>query len=164
MTSAVDIRAARREDVPVILTLIRALAEYERLQDQVVADEASIEAALFGERPYAEALIARCDDRDVGFALFFHNFSTFLGRPGLYLEDLFVVPQERGRGIGKALLARVAALAVERGCGRMEWAVLDWNRPAIDFYRHIGARPLDEWIVNRLTGDDLQALARCDDR
>jgi GNAT superfamily N-acetyltransferase len=153
------IRAATRADVPAILQLIRALADYEKLLDQVVATEASIEASLFGVRPYAEALIASQDGRAVGFALFFHNYSTFLGRPGIYLEDLFVQPEARGHGIGRALLAHVAQLAVERDCGRLEWAVLDWNQPAIDFYRHIGARPLDEWIVNRLTGEALQALA-----
>lgn len=157
--SDVAIRAAARDDVPVILALIRALAEYEKLLDQVVATEDALAASLFGERPYAEALIARCDGRDVGLALFFHNYSTFLGRPGIYLEDLFVMPEVRGRGIGRALLARVAQIAVARDCGRLEWAVLDWNRPAIDFYRHIGARPLDEWTVNRLTGEALQALA-----
>jgi GNAT superfamily N-acetyltransferase len=158
--SAAEIRAATRADVPAILQLIRALADYEKLLDQVVATEASIEASLFGARPYAEALIGWQGGRAAGFALFFHNYSTFLGRPGIYLEDLFVQPESRGHGIGRALLARVAQLAVERNCGRLEWAVLDWNQPAIDFYRHIGARPLDEWIVNRLTGDALQALAR----
>ncbi len=158
--SAVQIRAAVRGDVPAILGLIRALAEYEKLLDQVVATEDSIEASLFGERPYAETLIAERDGQALGFALFFHNYSTFLGRPGIYLEDLFVRPEARGHGIGRALLAGVAKLAVERDCGRLEWAVLDWNQPAIDFYRHIGAKPLDEWIVNRLVGESLQALAR----
>jgi GNAT superfamily N-acetyltransferase len=157
--SAVAIRAATREDVPVILALIRALAEYEKLLDQVVATEDAIARSLFGERPYAEALIASSDGRDIGLALFFHNYSTFLGRPGIYLEDLFVIPEARGRGVGRALLARVAQIAVTRDCGRLEWAVLDWNQPAIDFYRHIGARQLDEWIVNRLTGESLRALA-----
>jgi GNAT superfamily N-acetyltransferase len=158
--SAARIRAAERADVPAILRLIRALAEYEKLLDQVVATEEAIEASLFGPRPYAEALIALRDGSPVGLALYFHNYSTFLGRPGVYLEDLFVLPEARGLGIGRALLARVAQLAVERGCGRLEWAVLDWNRPAIDFYRHLGARPLDEWIVNRLSGEALHTLAR----
>lgn len=157
--NGIGIRAAARDDVPVILALIRALAEYEKLSDQVVATEAAIATSLFGERPYAEALIACADGRDVGLALFFHNYSTFLGRPGIYLEDLFVMPEARGRGIGRALLARVAQIAVARDCGRLEWAVLDWNQPAIDFYRHLGARPLDEWIVNRLAGESLRALA-----
>jgi GNAT superfamily N-acetyltransferase len=158
--SAAEIRAATRADVPAILQLIRALADYEKLLDQVVATEASIDASLFGARPYAEALLAWREGRAVGFALFFHNYSTFLGRPGIYLEDLFVQPEARGHGVGRALLARVAQLAVARDCGRLEWAVLDWNQPAIEFYRHIGARPLDEWVVNRLTGDALLALAR----
>jgi GNAT superfamily N-acetyltransferase len=158
--SPVQIRAATREDVPTILRLIRALAEYEKLLDQVVATETAIETSLFGARPYAEALIAWQDRQPVGLALFFHNYSTFLGRPGIYLEDLFVLPEARGHGVGRALLARVAQIAVDRDCGRLEWSVLDWNQPAIEFYRHLGARPLDEWIVNRLSGDALQALAR----
>ena len=158
--SPVQIRAATREDVPTILRLIRALAEYEKLLDQVVATETAIDASLFGARPYAEALIAWQDHQPTGLALFFHSYSTFLGRPGIHLEDLFVLPEARGRGVGRALLARVAQIAVERDCGRLEWAVLDWNQPAIEFYRHLGARPLDEWIVNRLSGDALQALAR----
>lgn len=157
--AAVAIRPARPQDVPTILALIRALAEYEKLLDQVVATEEALHASLFGARPYAEALLAWDGDEAAGFALYFHNYSTFLARPGLYLEDLFVRPQCRGRGIGKALLAEVARIAVERDCGRLEWAVLDWNAPAIAFYRSLGAQPLQEWIVNRLTGARLQALA-----
>ena len=155
----VTIRKAEPQDVPAILSLIRALAEYEKLLDEVTATEAALHDSLFGARPYAEAMIAWDGEQAVGFALFFHNYSTFLAKPGIYLEDLFVRPAYRGRGLGKELLARVARVAVERGCGRMEWAVLDWNAPAIAFYRSLGARPLDEWIVNRVTGDTLQALA-----
>lgn len=155
----VTIRAAEPQDVPAILSLIRALAEYEKLLDEVTATEAALHDSLFGTRPYAEAMIAWDGEQAVGFALYFHNYSTFLAKPGIYLEDLFVRPAYRGRGLGKELLARVARVAVERGCGRMEWAVLDWNAPAIAFYRSLGARPLQEWIVNRVTGDTLQALA-----
>lgn len=158
--NTVEIRAATRADVPAILHLIRELAAYEKLLDQVVATEAAIENSLFGPRPYAEALIAWADRQAAGFALFFHSYSTFLGRLGLYLEDLFVRPEARGRGIGRVLLARVAQTAIERDCGRLEWAVLDWNQPAIEFYRHLGATPLTQWIVNRLSGDPLRALAR----
>ncbi|MES0874145.1 GNAT family N-acetyltransferase [Sinimarinibacterium thermocellulolyticum] len=157
--SGIEIRAAAPGDVPVLLRLIRALADYEKLLDQVVATEDAIAAALFGQPRYAEALLARCDGEAVGFALFFHNYSTFLGRPGLYLEDLFVVPEARGRGIGRALFAQVARIAVERDCGRLEWAVLDWNQPAIEFYRRLGAQALDQWTLNRLTGAPLRALA-----
>jgi GNAT superfamily N-acetyltransferase len=154
----VSIRAAGRDDVAVVLDLIRALADYEGLSHEVVADEASLATALFGERPVAEALIAECDGQPVGFAVFFHDFSTFLARPGIWLEDLFVRPQWRGRGIGRALLAFVARLAVERGCERLEWAVLDWNAPAIGFYRSLGADPLDDWTTFRVTGEQLRAL------
>jgi len=156
----VDIRPAQPRDVPVILGLIRALAEYERLLDQVSATEAALHESLFGARPYAEALLAWRGDEAAGFALYFHNYSTFLAKPGIYLEDLFVQPAHRKHGIGKALLAELARIAVARGCGRLEWAVLDWNAPAIAFYESLGARPLQEWIVNRLSGDALQALAR----
>jgi GNAT superfamily N-acetyltransferase len=156
----VDIRPAQPRDVPVILGLIRALAEYERLLDQVSATEAALHESLFGARPYAEALLAWRGDEAAGFALYFHNYSTFLAKPGIYLEDLFVQPAYRKHGIGKALLAEVARIAVARGCGRLEWAVLDWNAPAIAFYESLGARPLKEWIVNRLSGEALQALAR----
>lgn len=156
----VEIRPAQPRDVPVILRLIRALAEYERLLDQVSATEAALHESLFGARPYAEALLAWRGDEAAGFALYFHNYSTFLAKPGIYLEDLFVQPAHREHGIGKALLAELARIAVARGCGRLEWAVLDWNAPAIAFYESLGARPLKEWIVNRLSGDALQALAR----
>ena len=148
-------------DTALILQLIRELADYEHLLDQVVADEATLREQLFDRRG-AEVLLAREGETVVGFALFFHNFSTFLGRSGLYLEDLYVRPAYRGRGYGKALLARLAALAVERGCGRMEWWCLDWNRPSIDFYRSLGARPMDEWTVYRLTGETLHRLADAD--
>lgn len=153
------LRAATREDVGLILGFIRDLAEYERLLDQVIADEAALTAALFGERAQAEVVIAEHDTRPAGFALFFHNFSTFRGRRGLYLEDLFVRPEYRGFGIGKALLAHLAQLAVARGCARFEWAVLDWNAPAIGFYQSLGARILDDWRVCRLDGEALTRLA-----
>ena len=153
------IDAATGADVPLILTLIRELADYERMADQVVATEADIRCALFGERPCAEAAIARLGAEAVGFALFFQSFSTFVGRPGLYLEDLYVRPAHRGRGIGRRLLAHLASIAVERDCGRFEWSVLDWNDLAISSYRRAGAVPMDEWTVYRLTGEPLRALA-----
>ena len=153
------IRLATPADVPVIAELIRALAEYEKLLHEVVLEESALRAHLFGPRPYAEVLIAEDEGQAVGFALFFHNFSTFLAKPGLYLEDLFVRPEARGRGHGKALLARLAKLAVERGCGRFEWSVLDWNTPSIEFYKSFGAVALTEWSIFRLTGDALHALA-----
>ncbi len=162
MSSAPDpprIAAATAADVPLILSLIRELADYERMSDHVVATEADVERALFGERPCAEAVIARVGDEVVGFALFFQSFSTFVGRPGLYLEDLYVRPAHRGRGIGRGLLAHLARLAVERGYGRFEWSVLDWNELAISSYRRAGAVPMDEWTVYRLTGEPLRALA-----
>ncbi|MEC9357348.1 MAG: GNAT family N-acetyltransferase [Pseudomonadota bacterium] len=158
--TATRIDAATPADVSDILRLIKALADYERLAHEVVANESMIHEALFGAAPKAEALIARLDAQAVGFALYFHNFSTFLGRAGIYLEDLFVEPHCRGHGIGKALLARLAALAVERGCGRFEWSVLDWNAPSIAFYESLGAKKLSEWHVYRLSGDALHALAR----
>ncbi len=158
--SAADIRFATVADVPAILGLIRELAEYERLLDQVVADEASLHSALFGERPHVEALVASVAGEAVGFALFFHNFSTFLGKPGVYLEDLFVRPAYRGQGLGKALLQRVAQIAVERDCGRMEWSVLNWNEPSIRFYESLGAKPMSDWTTYRLTGDALRGLGR----
>lgn len=157
-----EIRPATEQDLGAILRLIRALAEYERLEHAVVATEARLRAALFGDARAAEALIARVRAEPVGFALYFQSFSTFLARPGIYLEDLFVEPAWRGRGIGRALLARVAHTAVERGCGRLEWAVLGWNEPAIGFYRRLGAEPLDEWTVYRLTGDALAKLGAND--
>jgi GNAT superfamily N-acetyltransferase len=154
------LRSAARDDVPVIAELIRGLARFEKLEQEVVMTEELLAAGLFGERPYAEVVLAEDDGRPVGFALFFHNFSTFLGRPGIYLEDLFVLPEQRGHGIGRMLLAHLASLAVERGCGRMEWAVLDWNRDAIKFYERLGARPNSDWTVYRLTGEALAGLAR----
>lgn len=153
------LRPATPEDLDLILGFIRDLAEYERLLDQVVADRAALAAALFGSPPQAEVVIAEHDATPAGFALFFHNFSTFRGRRGLYLEDLYVRPQHRGAGIGKALLAHLASLAIERGCARFEWAVLDWNAPAIGFYRSLGARVLDDWRVCRLDGEALVRLA-----
>ena len=153
------IRPATEADLGTIEELIRALAEYERMADEVVMDAELLRKGLFGDRPYAEVLIAEVDDEAVGFALFFHNFSTFVGRPGIYLEDLFVKPEHRGSGLGKALLKRLAEITVERDCGRMEWAVLDWNEPSIGFYKKLGARPNDDWTVYRLTGEALQKLA-----
>lgn len=155
----IRLRFATREDVPTILALIRALAAYEKLAHEVVADEASLAATLFGERPAAEVVLAEHAGAPAGFALFFPNYSTFLGRPGIYLEDLFVQPELRGRGIGERLLTFLAKLAVERGCGRFEWAVLDWNEPAIRFYLRLGARPMHDWTVFRVAGDELAALA-----
>jgi GNAT superfamily N-acetyltransferase len=145
--------------VPVILQLIRGLAEYEQLTDQLVATEADLHAALFGARPVVEAVLAFSGDEPIGFALFFQNFSTFLGRPGLYLEDLFVIPERRGHGVGRRLLTHLARIAVERKCGRMEWSVLEWNEPAIGFYRRLGASVLHDWRVCRLTGDALTRVA-----
>ncbi len=151
------IRPATAADAPAIARLIRALADYERLSHAVTLDEGRLRDHLFGPRPFAEALLAEDAGAVVGYALFFPTYSTFLGRPGLYLEDLFVEPAHRGKGHGKALLAAVARLAVERGCGRLEWSVLDWNEPAICFYRLVGAAPVDGWTVYRLTGDALEA-------
>jgi len=153
------IRPATVDDVPVILAFIRELAEYERLSHDVVADEAQLRATLFGARPAAEVLVAE-DPELVGFALFFTSYSTFLGKPGLYLEDLFVRPEFRGKGLGLALMKRLAQIAVERGCGRFEWSVLDWNEPAIGFYKSLGARLMDGWSIVRVTGDALTNLAR----
>jgi GNAT superfamily N-acetyltransferase len=153
------IRPATPADVPTVARLIRALAEYERLAHEVVLDEARLRDHLFGPRPYCEVLIAEDAGAPVGYALFFHTYSTFRTRPGIYLEDLFVLPECRGRGHGKALLAALAKLALERDCGRLEWAVLNWNEPAIGFYKSLGAVPMDEWTVYRLTGDALTNLA-----
>ena len=155
-----QIRNASEQDVPLILEMIKGLAEYEKLSDQVVATEAGLREALFGAHPSAEVVIGYAGDQPAGFALFFHNFSTFLGQRGLYLEDLFVLQQWRGRGLGRLLLAHLARIAVERNCGRMEWSVLDWNEPAMRVYRGIGATPLDDWTICRLTGDALHRLAR----
>ena len=145
-------------DVPVIVDLIRALAKYERLEHEMVATEDDIHHSLFGPRPYAEVILAREDSDTVGYALFFHNYSTFVGKPGIYLEDLFVRPNVRGKGLGKALLKWLAAEAIRRDCGRLEWAVLDWNEPSIRFYKSLGAKAMSEWNVYRLTGDALQKL------
>lgn len=153
------LRFATPGDVPRILAFIHELAAYERLAHEVVADEAALRTWLFGARPMAEVLIAEHEGEAAGFALFFHSFSTFLARPGIYLEDLYVRPACRGLGIGKALLVRLAALARERGCGRLEWSVLDWNAPAIDFYRALGGEPLEEWTGFRVSGPALEALA-----
>jgi len=155
----ITIRQATVSDVPLILDFIRGLAEYERLAEYVTATEAGLRESLFGRQPAAEVLIAEAGREPVGFALFFHNYSTFLGQRGLYLEDLFVKPAWRHRGVGRQLLGQLARVALERDCGRMEWAVLDWNDPAIRFYRGLGAQPMDEWTVFRLTGDALTALA-----
>jgi GNAT superfamily N-acetyltransferase len=153
------ITPATESDVPVILSFIRKLAEYEKLSHLVVASESDIHKNVFGPNPVAEVLLASWNGAPVGFALYLRNFSTFLGQPGIYLEDLFVEPAHRGKGIGKALLIRLAKIAVERGYGRLEWAVLDWNTPSIEFYRSLGAVPLDEWTAYRLTGDALSRLA-----
>jgi GNAT superfamily N-acetyltransferase len=153
-----ELRRAVRADAAEVLRLIRALAAYEKLSHEVVATEAALAETLFGPRPAAEVLLAEEGGRAVGFALFFQNYSTFLARPGIYLEDLFVEPALRGKGIGKALLKAVARLAVERGCGRFEWAVLDWNAPAIGFYESLGARPMADWTVMRLSGEALRKL------
>ena len=152
-----DIRFAEEKDIPVILGFIRELADYEHMLDEVVATEALLREWLF-ERRTAEVLLAGEEGKTVGFALFFHNFSTFLGRGGIYLEDLFVQPEYRGRGIGKVLLKRLARIAVERGCGRLEWSCLDWNRPSIDFYLSMGAQPMSDWTVYRITGQRLREM------
>lgn len=155
----IDIRPANRPDVPLILRLVRELAEFEREPDAVVATEELLSTALFGPSPAAESVIAENDGEAVGFALFFHNFSTWTGRPGLYLEDLYVTPAARGLGVGTALLRHLARVALERGCARFEWAVLDWNEPAIAFYRSVGAVGMDEWRIQRVSGDALERLA-----
>ena len=156
----IRIRPAVAEDAELLLSFVRELAEYERLAHEVVATADDLSGALFGAQPCAHALIASCDEKPAGFALYFYNFSTFLGRPGLYLEDLYVRPAARGRGIGRRLLAHLAQVALERGCGRLEWAVLDWNAPSIRFYRSLGAEPMQEWTTYRLTGAALTRLAR----
>ena len=157
--SDIIIRTAQADDIDTIQAFILALADYERLAHEVKADRETLARYLFGERPMAEVLIAEADGAAVGFALFFHNFSTFEGRPGLYLEDLFVLPEARGLGAGKALLSRLAALAFERDCASVEWSVLDCNEPSIAFYRALGARPMDEWTVQRVDGQALVRLA-----
>ncbi|OYW16077.1 MAG: N-acetyltransferase [Novosphingobium sp. 12-64-8] len=156
--TTVSIRPATSADVPLIADLIRALAEYEKLAGEVRFDEAVMGEKLFGTRPYAEVVIGEVDGAPQGFALFFHNFSTFEGKPGIYLEDLFVRPEARGAGLGKALLAHLAALAVERDCARLEWSVLDWNEPSIGFYKALGARMMDEWTIMRVDGEALVQL------
>jgi GNAT superfamily N-acetyltransferase len=156
---ALEIRPGRPADVPLIAQLIRGLARFEKLEAEVTMTEDLLAKGLFGDRPYAETLLAEEGGTPVGFALFFHNFSTFLARPGLYLEDLFVIPEHRGHGVGRSLLVALARVAVERGCGRLEWSVLDWNRDAIGFYERLGARPNSEWTVYRLAGEALRSLA-----
>ena len=151
-------RSATREDVPLILQFIRELADYEKMLHEVVADEATLEEWIF-DRQKAEVLFALVDGNEIGFALFFHNFSTFLGRAGIYLEDLYVKPEYRGKGYGTAMLKRLASIAVERKCGRLEWWCLDWNQPSIDFYRSLGAEPMSDWTVYRIAGDTLTHLA-----
>jgi GNAT superfamily N-acetyltransferase len=157
--TAAHFRFATPADTALILALVRELADYEKLAHEVVATEESLRDALFGARPAAEALLVEVEGECAGFALFFHNFSTFLGRRGLYLEDLFVRPRYRGQGLGKALMVRLARIALERGCGRFEWWVLDWNAPSIAFYRSLGAVGMDEWTVQRVSGEALQRLA-----
>lgn len=152
------IRQAERKDCAVILSFIQALADYENMSDDVVADEALLEEWIF-DKQKAEVIFAVAEGKEVGFALFFHNFSTFLGRAGIYLEDLFVLPEYRGNGYGKALLKKLAAITVERGCGRLEWSCLDWNQPSIDFYLSLGAKPMDEWTLYRMTGETLEKFA-----
>jgi GNAT superfamily N-acetyltransferase len=159
MSATFQIRSTTESDLPVILSLIRDLATYEREPDAVVATEEGLREVLFGPKPSAEVLLALENAEPVGFAVYFYNFSTWLGRPGLYLEDLFVRPEKRGKGYGRALLQRLAQIAKDRGCGRMEWAVLDWNDPAIQFYRKLGAEPMNEWTVFRLTAEGIAKLA-----
>ena len=159
MPADMRITNATEQDAPVILELIRDLGEYERLSDQVIATEDQIRKTLFGAHPVAEALLASIEGKTVGFAVFFTNYSTFLAKPGIYLEDLFVKPDARGQGVGKAVLERIAQLAVERGCGRVEWSVLDWNAPSIRFYESLGAVAMNEWTTFRLTGESLARLA-----
>jgi GNAT superfamily N-acetyltransferase len=156
----IEIRLATREDAPLLLKFISGLADYEKLAHEVTATEAQLAKTLFGPKPVAESIIAFINGQPGGFALFFHNYSTFLAKPGLYLEDLFVLPELRGRGIGKALFIRLAKVAVERDCGRFEWSALDWNEPAIRFYEAMGASAMTEWTTFRLTGDALSAVAR----
>jgi GNAT superfamily N-acetyltransferase len=160
LNTDLSIRSATIADVPLILQLIKDLATYERAPDDVTATEERLKEVLFGNKPAAEVRLAFAGDGPVGFAVFFHNFSTWLGKPGLYLEDLFVDPKQRGHGYGRALLADLARIAHERGCGRMEWAVLDWNEPAIGFYRKLGATPMHEWTVFRLSEREIAELAR----
>lgn len=161
MSTHVAFRSAERKDAPLILRFIKELADYEGMLDEVVADEATLEEWLF-DKEKAEVIFALQGEEEVGFALFFHNFSTFLGRAGVYLEDLYVKPEHRGKGYGKALLKKLASIAVERGCGRLEWWCLDWNKPSIDFYLSLGAEPMADWTVYRIAGDVLTQLAKAD--
>jgi len=154
-----QIRSATAADVPVILQFIRELADYEKLLHEVTATEELLRRQLFGKRPMAEVVLAVADGMEAGLALFFHNFSTFVGKPGIYLEDLYVRPEFRGRGYGKAMMVYLARLARQRDCGRFEWAVLDWNKPSLDFYQSIGAQPMTDWTLHRMTGEALAALA-----
>ena len=158
MSEKFTFRYAKRNDISLILQFIKDLAAYEKMINEVVADEKTLEEWIF-DKQKAEVIFAVVDDEEIGFALFFHNFSTFLGRAGIYLEDLFVKPEYRGKGYGKAILKKLAAIAVERGCGRLEWWCLDWNKPGIDFYLSLGAEPMDDWTVYRITGDTLSDLA-----
>ncbi len=153
-----EFRYAEEKDLPLILQFIKALAAYEKMAEEVIADEPTLENWLFDQQK-AEVIFALADGKEIGFALFFHNFSTFLGRAGIYLEDLYVKPEYRGKGYGKALLKKLAAIAVERGCGRLEWWCLDWNQPSIDFYLSLGAQPMSDWTTYRITGDTLKKLA-----
>lgn len=159
MSNLIEVSPATSEDVPTILSFIRGLAEYEKLTHQCIATEQSLRETLFGDRPFAEVLIARLDGTPAGFALFFHNYSTFLARPGIYLEDLFVLPELRGKGVGKALLIALAKIARDRNCGRLEWSVLDWNEPAVGFYQRLGATVMPDWRICRLTADGINKLA-----
>lgn len=158
-TKGFELRQAEASDVSIILGFIRELAEYEKLLDQVKATEKNLQETLFGERPFAEVIIGELNSKPIAFALFFHNYSSFNGKPGLYLEDLYVQPKFRGHGYGKIMLSYLANLAVQRNCGRFEWSVLDWNEPAIQFYKKIGAKPMSEWIIQRLDGNALEKLA-----
>ncbi|MDP5134710.1 GNAT family N-acetyltransferase [Rheinheimera baltica] len=160
MVAEIRLRLAEIHDVPAILNFIQGLAKYEKLSDQVVATEEKLTQTLFGDKRFAEVVIAEYQHQAAGFALFFHNYSTFLAKPGIYLEDLFVLTEYRGKGLGKALLSHLAKLAIERDCGRLEWSVLDWNQPAIDFYQAQGASMLHDWRINRVTGEQLIALAK----
>ncbi|WP_242601892.1 GNAT family N-acetyltransferase [Legionella wadsworthii] len=159
MMSDLKIRFATEKDVPLILQLIKELAEYEQLLAEVVATEENLQETLFGSKAHAEVILGYIEEKPVSFALFFHNYSTFLAKPGLYLEDLYVAPDARGQGVGKKMLSYLAKLAVERGCGRFEWWVLDWNKSAINFYKQLGAKPMDEWTVHRVSGQALYDLA-----
>ena len=157
--SQLQIRKAKESDAHVIVWFVRQLAEYERLSHEAVMTEESVRQSIFGPRPAAEVLLGYSEDKPAAFAVFFHNFSTFLGKPGLYLEDLFVVPEMRGRGFGRAMLVELARIARQRNCGRFEWAVLDWNEPAIEFYKKLGAVPMNEWTIFRVAGEALERLA-----